>query len=123
MEYLLLGGVTLLICCCVAALVLEPPARIGQRSSTDPQKNPGARRTDQPRRSRRGRKAVTPPVPSPVPVSPGLERLPPAVSASRQAIPSDGHDNSSAVSDDSPYSPQELRNLLERRPPASPRAS
>ncbi|MBP1779533.1 MAG: hypothetical protein H6Q86_5544 [candidate division NC10 bacterium] len=122
MEYLLLGGVTLLICGGVAALVLQPPARIGRRSSTDSRKNPGARRTDRPRRSRRGRKAVTPPVPSPAPVSPGLERLPPAVSASRQAIPSDGHDNS-AVSDDSPYSPQELRNLLERRPPASPRAS
>jgi hypothetical protein len=122
MEYLLLGSVTLLICCCVAALVLEPPARIGQRSSTDPQKNPGARCTDRPRRSRRGPKAVTPPVPSPAPVSPGPERLPPAVSASREAVPSDGHGDS-ATADGAPYSPQELRNLLERRPPASPRAS
>ena len=122
MEYLLLGSVTLLICCCVAALVLEPPDRIGQRSSTDPQKNPGARRTDQPRRFRRGRKAVTPPVPSPAPISPGPEHLPPAVSASREAIPSDGQGNST-VGDSPPYSPQELRNLLERRPPAPPCAS
>ena len=122
MEYLLLASAALLICCCVAALVLEPPARIGQRSSTDPQKNPGARRTHQPRRSRRGRTAMTPSVPSPAPVGPGPARLPPVMSARREAMPSDCHGDS-AVDDASPYSPQELRNLLERRPPASPRAS
>jgi hypothetical protein len=122
MENLLLASVTLLLCCCAAALILEPPARIGQRSSTDPQKNPGARSADQPRRSGRGRKAVTPRVPSPAPVSPRLERLPPAVSGPREAIPSDGH-RDAAAADVPPYSPQELRNLLERRPPASRGAS
>lgn len=116
MEFLLLGSLTLLICCCVAALVLEPPARIGQRSSTDPQTNRRARRSDQFRPSRDGRKAVTPPVPAPSPVSPGPERLPPAVSLSRDAIPSDGH-GGSAAADGSPYSPQELRILLDRPHP------
>jgi len=120
MEYLLLASVTLLIGCCVVALVLEPPAQIG--SSADPQKGPGARRTDQSRRSRRGRTAMTPSVPSRALDSTGPERLPPAVSTRREAIPLVSQGDS-AVDEAPPYSPQELRNLLERRPPASPRAS
>ena len=122
MEYLLLAGVTLLIGCCVVALVLEPPTRIGQRSSAGPQTGSWVRRTDQSRRSRRGRTTITPSGPSAAPVSSGPERLPPALSARREAIPLDCHGDS-AMDDAPPYSPQELRNLLERRPPASPRAS
>src|SRR5512137_2829926 len=122
MEYLLLAGVTLLIGCCVVALVLEPPARIDQRFSADPHKGSRVRRSEQSRRSRRGRMTMTPSVPSPAPVSPGPERFLPVRSAGREAIPLRCHGDS-AMDDAPPYSPQELRNLLERRPPASPRAS
>ena len=122
MEYLLVASATLLIGCCVAVLVLEPPVQLDNRSSADPKRGPVVRRIGHPRRSRRGRTTITPSVPSAAPVRSGPERLPPALSARREAIPLDCHGDL-AMDDAPPYSPQELRNLLERRPPASPRAS
>lgn len=122
MEYLLLAGVTLLIGCCVVALLLEPPARIGERSSTEAKKTPGARRSGQSKRSRRGRADTMTAVQSPVPVSSGPDRAPPALSVRCQTIPVESRGRA-ARGDAPPYSPQELRNLLDRRSSATPNAS
>jgi hypothetical protein len=118
-EYLLLACVTLLIGCCVVALVLEPPARIGERTPTDVRKGPGARRSGPPGRSRHEKADA---VPSAGPANPGSDCVPSALSARCEALPTD---RSVGVVRDNPppYSPQELRNLLDRRAPASPRAS
>ncbi len=117
MEYLLLACVTLLIGCCVAALVLEPPAKIGERSSTGGTKGPGARRSGHPGRPRNGNADTAPPAA----VTPATDVAPSVVTARRDAPPTDLR---GAVPDDAPpYSPQELRSLLDRRAPASPRAS
>jgi hypothetical protein len=122
MEYLLLAGVTLLIGCCVVALVLEPPAHIVERSSTAIKTGPGARPSGQSRRSRRGRMATGTAVQSPVPPRPGPDRAPAARSAQRETRAADSRGRS-ARDDAPPYSPQELRNLLDRRSPATPNAS
>jgi hypothetical protein len=122
MEYLLLAGVTLLIGCCVVALLLEPPARIGERSSTEVEKKPGARRSGQSRRSRRGKADTITAVRPPVPVSPGPNRAPAALFAQRETSAADPRGRS-ARDDAPPYSPQELRNLLDRRSPVTPNAS
>src|SRR5512139_378797 len=107
MEYLLLAGVTLLIGCCVVALLLEPPARIGERSSTEVEKKPGARRSGQSRRSRRGKADTITAVQSPLPVSPGPDRAPSALSVRCTTIPIESRARS-ARDDAPPYSPQEL---------------
>jgi hypothetical protein len=126
MEYPLLVGVILFIGCCVAALILEPPTRIGQGSPADRQGGSRARRADMARRSRYGRAAVISPLPSPAsfaaPVSSSPEDLSPTVSAQHEAVPLEDR-GVSAKDDALPYSPQELRNLLERRPHASSHAS
>jgi len=122
MEYLLLAGVTLLIGCCVVALVLEPPAHIVERSSTDIKTGTGARPSGRSRRSRRGRVDTGTAAQFPVPVSPGPDRAPSALFAQRETRAADSRGRS-ARDDAPPYSPQELRNLLDRRAPATPNAS
>jgi hypothetical protein len=122
MEYLLLAGVTLLIGCCAVALVLEPPAHIGERSSTEVERKPGARPSGQSRRSRRGKADTITAMHSPAPVSPGPDRAPSALSVQCKTIPVDSR-GCSAKGETPPYSPQELRNLLDRRSPATPNAS
>ena len=122
MEYLLVASATLLIGCCVAALVLEPPVQLDSRSSADPKRGPVVRRIGHPRRSRRERTGMAPSLPPSAPMCPAKVLSPPAVSASRELIPVDCHAEQ-ALDDAPPYSPQELRNLLDRRPRASSQAS
>jgi len=122
MEYLLLAGMTLLIGCCVVALLLEPPARIGECSSTEVAKTPGVRRSGQSRRPRRGKADTITAAQSPMPAGPGPDRAPSALSVRCETIPLESRGRS-ARDAAPPYSPQELRNLLDRRSPATPNAS
>lgn len=122
MEYLLVASVTLLIGCCVAALVLEPPVQLDNRSSAHHKRGPVVRRIGHPRRSRGGRTGMAPSLPPSAPICPTTVLSPPAVSASREFVPVDCHAEP-ALDDAPPYSPQELRNLLDRRPLTSSQAS
>lgn len=122
MEYLLFASVTLLIACCVVALVLEPPAKIGERSSADRRKGSGARRSGQPGRSRHESAKAVPAVPSPGPVGPGPNGVSSELDTRGEALPAD-RCGRAVLEGAPPYSPQELRNLLDRHSPASSRAS
>ncbi len=121
MEFLLLASVTLLIGCAVAALALERPTWIGERTAADPKPGPAARRTAGYRRPRSRRTAMSPSAPPPAPPALGSPSSLPTASGRHEAIPLNRHAES-AAGDATPYSPQELRNLLERHPPAARRA-
>lgn len=120
MDYLLLGGVTLLIGCGVVALLLERPAQLDERAAADPENGPAARRMGRSRRPRCGQGDTPPSAHRHASLGPGSTLLSPAVPDRHKVIPLGCRDES-PVDAAPPYSPQELRDLLERRPPASPR--
>ncbi len=121
MEFLLLASVTLLIGCGVAALALERPTRIGERAAAGPKTGSAAGRTARSRPPLGRRTGMRP---SAAPSAP-LGRAPsmsPNASGRHEARPLTCR-GESAAEDTPPYSPQELRNLLERHLPAARRAS
>jgi hypothetical protein len=112
MEYLLLASVTLLMACCLAALILTPPIEIRDRRAAPAGVGPDVRRAGHPRpatatRARDGCPAASSRAPD---VSPSVA---PSAHERYLTVPR----GSSAGDDIQPYSPEELRNLLQRRPP------
>jgi hypothetical protein len=120
MEYLLLVSVTLLLGCGVVALVLERPAQLDERAAAGPENGPAARRVGRSGRPRCGQADTTPSAQRHASLRPGSTLLSPAVPDRHKVIPLDCR-GESPVGAAPPYSPQELRDLLEQRPPASPR--
>lgn len=113
MEYLLFASVVLLIACCLAALILTPPIEISDRHSASAGSGPGVRRAGHPRpatatRTRGGCPAT----------SGRTTDLSPPVALSARERYSAPPRRSPASDDIPPYSPEELRNLLQRRPPS-----
>jgi hypothetical protein len=115
MEYLLLASVALLIACCLAALILTPPIEIRDRDTAPDGVGSGVRRADHPRpvaatQSRGG---------FPEAFNPAPDRSPSIARSVRERC-STVLPGSSAVDEIVPYSPDELRTLLQRRPPTVP---
>jgi hypothetical protein len=122
MGYVLIASVTLLMGSCLAVVVLKRPVQIGQPFSAGTGNRPVAGLTAHLRRSRRGRACVSPPLPSTAPLNPGPDLTSPALFAGRESVPVECHVNS-ALGEAPPYSPLELRHLLQQRPPDFPRES
>jgi len=121
-HILIIAGLELVLLGCLVVLVLKRPAPIREPGSASPGSRPGAGLTAHPRRSRRGRAGLSPPLPSTAPFRPGPDLSPPTVLAWRESFPGDGHVDP-AWEEAPPYSPLELRQLLEQRPPDVPRES
>ncbi len=113
MEYVVIGGVVFLIGSCFAAIVLMPPIRIRRPVSGGAGAGPGAGFPPHTRRPRRRQARIPPRLSSVAPVTPEPDLSPPPFVSGRKSVPA-AFCGDSAACDAAPYSPQELRNLLQK---------